>query len=93
MIPTNIKLVFGRLFVKRFALYYQTVVCPVCSVCDVGVLWPNGSMDQDETWHAGIGLGPVHIVLDGDPPPSPKGHSPQFWAHICCGQMVTWINM
>ena len=23
------------------------------SVCDVGVLWPNGLMDQDEAWHAG----------------------------------------
>ena len=22
------------------------------SVCDVGVLWPNGLTDQDETWHA-----------------------------------------
>ena len=25
--------VFGRLFVKRFALCYRTVVCPVLSVC------------------------------------------------------------
>jgi len=25
----------------------------VCPVCDVGVLWPNGMMDQDESWHAG----------------------------------------
>ena len=26
----------------------------VClSVCDVGVLWPNGWMDQNETWHGG----------------------------------------
>jgi len=39
----------------------------VLSVCDVGVLWPNSWTDQDETWHAGIGLGPGHIVLDGDP--------------------------
>jgi len=31
------------------------------SVCDVGVLWPNGWMDQNET-----GRGD-HIVLDGDP--------------------------
>ena len=53
-------------------------------------------MDQDETWHAGlqVGLGPGHIVLDGDPaPPPPKGHSPQFSAHICCGQMAEWIKM
>jgi len=25
--------------------------------------------------------------------PSPKGHSPQFSAHICCGQMAAWIKM
>jgi len=41
-----------------------------------------------------VGLGPGHIVSDGDPaPPPPKGHSPQFLAHICCGQMATWIKM
>jgi len=34
--------VFGRPFVKRFALCYRTVVC--LSDCDVGVLWPNGWM-------------------------------------------------
>ena len=28
-------------------------VCLSCPVCDVGVLWPNGWTDQDETWHAG----------------------------------------
>ena len=26
---------------------------PVCPVCDVGVLWPNGWMDQDTTWCGG----------------------------------------
>jgi len=40
--------IFGRPFVKWFALCYLTVVCPVCNV---GVLWPNGWMDQDATWH------------------------------------------
>jgi len=25
--------------------------------------------------------------------PLPKGHSPQFSAHICCGQMAAWIQM
>jgi len=41
-----------------------------------------------------VGLGPGHIVLDGDPvPPPPKGHSPQYLAHICCGQMAGWIKM
>jgi len=41
-----------------------------------------------------VGLGAGHIVLDGDPaPPPPKGHTPQFSAHICCGQMAVWIKM
>jgi len=42
---------FGQPFVKRFALCYRTVDLPVSvlSVCDVGVLWPNGWMDEDET--------------------------------------------
>jgi len=29
-------------------------LCLSClSVCNVGVFWPNGWMDQDETWHGG----------------------------------------
>jgi len=40
-----------------------------------------------------VGLGPGHIVLDGDPGPAPrKGHSPQFLAHICCGHMTAWMD-
>jgi len=38
------------------------------------------------------GLGPGHIVLDGDPAPLPKG-GPQFSAHLCCSQMAGWIKM
>ena len=41
-----------------------------------------------------IRLGPGQTVLDGDPAPPPlKGQSPQFLAHICCGQMAGWIKM
>jgi len=41
-----------------------------------------------------VGLGHGHIVLDGDPAPPPlKGHSPQFSADVCCGQMAGWIKM
>jgi len=42
-----------------------------------------------------VGLGPGHIVLDGYPAPSPPktGHSPQFSAHVCCGQTAGWIKM
>ena len=88
----NLAVVFGRPFVKRFALCYQTVVYTVClsvclSVCNVGVLWPNDWMDQDETRHAGR-LGPGHIVLDGDHAPRPpKGHSLQIF-----GPYLLWPN-
>jgi len=57
---------------KWFTLCCRTVVCPVlsvsrsCPVCNVGVLWPNGWLDQDETWHAGRPR-PGYMVLDGDP--------------------------
>jgi len=89
-----VKTVMGRPLVKRFALCYRTVVLSKCLVSDVGVLWPNGWMDQDETCMQ-LGLDPGHIVLDGDPtPPPPKGH-PQFSAYrpICCSQMARWIKM
>jgi len=64
-----------------------TVVCPmlsdrclsVCPVCDIGLLWPNGWMDQNETWLAGRPR-PGHIVVDRDPAPPPqKGHIHNFW--------------
>jgi len=42
-----------------------------------------------------VGLGPGHIVSDGDPAPPPPngGRSPQFLAHICRSQMAWWIKM
>ena len=44
-------------------------------------------------WTMEVGLGPGHIVLDGDPAPV-KGHSPQFSAHVRnCGQMAGWIKI
>jgi len=40
------------------------------------------------------GLGPGHIVLNGNPAPLPQRNTAsQFSAHICCGQMAAWINM
>ena len=55
------------------------------------VLWPNSWMDQDGTWHRGLG----HIVLDGDRAPFPKkgGRDPQFSAHFYCVQTAGCINM
>ena len=42
-----------------------------------------------------VGLGPGHIVLDGDKalPPPKGGGVLQFSTHICCGQMAAWIKM
>jgi len=51
---------------ERFALCYGTVVLSLCSICNVGVLWPTSWMDQDATGTE-IGLGTSDIVLDEDP--------------------------
>jgi len=41
-----------------------------------------------------VGLGPGHIVLDGDPaPPLQRGTAPQFSDHVCYGQTAGWIKM
>ena len=39
-----------------------------------------------------VGIGPGHIVLDGDPV-VPKGAQPPFSTHVCCGQVAGWIKM
>ena len=42
------------------------------------LLWPNGWMDQDGTWH-GSRLSPGDFVLDARPSPLPqKGRAPNF---------------
>ena len=69
-------------------------VCPVQSVCDVGVLCPNSWTDQDETRHVGNRLWPwPHCVRWGASSPFPKEHIPQFLAHILCRKMAGWIKM
>jgi len=41
-----------------------------------------------------VGFSPGDFVLDGDRAPLPtKGRSPQFLAHVYCGQMAAWIKM
>jgi len=46
-----------------------------------------------------VGLGPGDILLYGiqhvrwGPSSTPKGHSPQFSAHVCCAQTAGWIKM
>jgi len=87
-------------FVKRFTIMLSDnclSTLSVClSVCDVGVLWPNRWMDQDETWHGGIGLGPGHIVLYGAlqllPSHRKKHSSPLFSVSVYCGQTVAHLS-
>jgi len=70
------------------------VVLSVClSVCDVGVLWPNGWIDQDETWYWGRPWPRPHCLRWGSSSPSRNGHSPQFSAHVCCGQIFGLFKM
>ena len=55
-------------------------VCPVLSVWNVGVLWPNGWMDQDATWHGGRSRPRPHCARWGPALPPPKMHNPpSFW--------------
>jgi len=45
---------------------------------------------------AEIGLGPGHIVLDGDrasPPPERSTAASHFSAHVYCDQTAGWIKM
>jgi len=86
-------IIFGRPFVKRFALCYQTAVCPVLSVCDFGVLWPNSWMDQDATWYEGRPQLRPHCATWGPSSPQKKGAQPPFLAHVYCSQMAGWIRV
>jgi len=41
-----------------------------------------------------VGLISMDIVLHGDAAPLPQtGRSPQFLAHVYCGQMAAWIKL
>jgi len=87
---------FGRPFVKWFALCYRTVVL---SVCDVGVLWLDGWMNQDETWHGGRPRPRPHCVRWGSSLLSKKGQSPPpifgsclLWQNGQMAQDATWYG-
>jgi len=91
-------IIFGRPFVKRFALCYRTVIMSVCSVCNVGALWPNGWTDQDETCLAGRPRPWPHCVRWGPSSLSPDGAQPPifgpclFRPNGCMDQDATWYG-
>jgi len=86
-------LVFGRPFVKRFALCYRSVVCPILSLTFVHSGQTVGRIKMKLGTQ--VGLGPGHIALDGDPAPPPqRGRAPtEFSAHFYCGQTAACIKM
>jgi len=88
---------FARPFVKGFAYMLSDRCLSVLYVCDVGVLWPKGWVDQDETWHAGKPR-PWPDCVTWDPALLPKKEAdppqdPQFSAHAYCDQTAGWIKM
>ena len=73
--------------------------CPDCPVCYVGVLWPNGWMDQYEIWHAGGSRSRTHCARWGpSSSPQKRGHSPPIfgpcllWPNGCMYQDTTWYG-
>ena len=71
--------------------------CPVClSVLSVTLVYCCQTVGWIKMkFGLQVGLGPGHIVLDGDPasPPLKGGRAPQFSTHICCGQTARWMKM
>ena len=76
----------------RFLSVYP--VTSICPVCNVRLLWPNGWMDSDETWHAGRPRLWPHCVGWGPSSPSRKGGRPlPNFRPFYCGQTAGCITM
>jgi len=85
-------LIFGRPFVKRFVLCYQTIL-----LCDVGVLWPNNWRNQDITGCGGRPRPRLHCVRWGPISPKRCTAPPQFsarllWTNGWMDQNTTWYG-
>jgi len=71
-------------------IHFWATVCKMVlfdrclSVCDDNELWPNGWMDQYETWHADRPRPSPHCVRWG--PSSPKGAQPPIF-----GPYLLWL--
>ena len=80
--------IFGRPFVKRFALCYQTVVyLSVCLSClSVTVVHCGQTVVGRLKMKLGVhvGLGPGHIVFDVDPATPEKGHTHSHPIFVPC---------
>jgi len=61
--------------------------CPVCPVCNVGVPWPNGWMDQDATWYMGRPRPRPDCVRWGPGSPTERGTAAAPPSFSVCGQV------
>jgi len=57
------------------------------------LLWPNGWMHQDATSYGGSPQPRPYGARWGPRFPSKRGHSPQFSAHVYCGQTAGCIRI
>jgi len=64
------------------------------SVCNAGVLWPNGWMDQDDTWYGGRPRPRRHCVRWGPSSPTERGTvaAPPLFGYVYCGQTVAHLS-
>jgi len=78
----------------RHMLRDNSSVYPVLCVCNVGVLRPNGWVDQDATSYGGRPRPRRHCVRWGPSSPTERGTAvlPHSLAHVYCGQMVARLN-
>jgi len=75
--------VFGRPFIKRFALCYRSVVCPVLSCLSATLVYCGQTVGRIKMkLGTQVDLCPGHIVLGGDPAPPPKGIAPIFGPYL-----------
>jgi len=63
-----------------FTLCYRTVVLSVCTVLSVTLVYCCQMLGWIKMkLGTPVGLGPGHIVPDGDPAPLPQAHSPPIF--------------
>jgi len=69
-------------------------VCPVLSVLSVTLVYCCQTVEWIKMkLGTQVGLGPGHIVLDGDPAPQKVGTAaPRFSSHVYCGQTVAHLS-
>jgi len=77
----------------RPMLRNRSPVRPVCLICNVGVLWPNGWMDQDATWYGDRPRPRRHCIRWDPTLPTERGTAtPHFSGHAYCGQTVAHLS-